>query len=213
MEQPYLANVFISCSLRKEDKEFIDLVSNILIHYNFNPFGTVGLYDASTDNPTVLMEKNIDKCDFVVIAATKRYQTKDTHNSDKESNSLSEMIHTETGMAYAKSKPIVVFVEEGTNVGSFIPNITQYITLDKTQENLNSQINLIKFLLNDALQKVESARRNQAWKDLGNLLLKGLAAYGGLKLLGGNSTDDEDIEDIDCSEDEENNCDSDYNND
>jgi len=198
MEQNHLANVFVSCSLREEDKPFIDLVTNILIHYNFNPFGTVGLYDASTDNPVALMKKNIDKCDFVVVAATKRYQTKDTHNEDKESNSLSEMIHNETGMAYMKSKPIVVFVEEGTNVGGFIRNITQYITLDKSQENLDSQTNLILSLLNDALQKVQAKRRSTAWKDLGSLLLKGLAAYGGLKLL--NESDEDCDEDLDDNE-------------
>ena len=172
-------------------------MSNILSHFNFNPFGTVGLYDASTDNPVVLMKNNIDNCDFVVIAATKRYLTKDTHNN-KESNSLSEMIHTEAGMAFAKSKPIVVFVEEGTNVGNFIPNVTQYITLDKTQENLDSQYNLIVALLNNALHKAQAIKRQKSWKELGSLALKGLAIFGGLKLLGGG----EDFGDEDEDEDE-----------
>ncbi len=194
MEHQYLANVFVSCSLRSNDKEFIDLVSNILSHFNFNPFGTVGLYDASTDNPIVLMENNIEKCDFVVIAATKRYLTKDTHNN-KKSNTLSEMIHAEAGMAFGKSKPIVVFVEEGTNVGNFIPNVTQYITLDKTQENLDSQYNLIVALLSNALHKAQAIKRQKSWKELGSLALKGLAIFGGLKLLEGGENYDYDDED------------------
>lgn len=184
MNNEYLANVFISCSLRKEDKEFNDLVVNILKHLKLNPFGTVGLFDATTDNPTTLMNDNIERCDFVVIAATKRYVTKDVH-SKNESNSISEMIHTEAGIAFAKSKPIVVFVEEGTNVGNFIPNVTQYITLDKTQENLDSQYNLIISLLNNAIQKVEAVKRKKTWTDVGDFFIKGLAIYGGFKLLNG----------------------------
>lgn len=191
MDKQYLANVFVSCSLRSQDRQFIDLVTNILHYFNFNPFGTVGHFDASTDNPTILMKNNIDRCDFVVIAATKRYITKDAH-SEKESNSLSEMIHTEAGMAYAKSKPIVVFVEEGTNVGNFIPNVTQYITLDKTQQNLDSQYNLIVALLNNALEKVQSHKRKNAWKEIGNFALTGLAIFGGLKLFEGNSEYEDD---------------------
>lgn len=184
------ANVFLSTSLRKEDEAFINLVLKIITHFNFNPYGTVGLFDASTDNPVDLMKENIEKCDFVVMAATKRFFTKDAH-SDKESTSLSEMVHTEAGMAYANSKPIVVFVEQGTNVGNFIPNVTQYITLDGTQENLDSQYILIESLMNNALQKVESKRRSESWKDLGKIAIGGLAFIGGLFLLDrGNDEED-----------------------
>jgi len=178
----YLAKAFISCSLRSEDKKFVDLVANILYHFQIFPFGTVGKYDSSPENPAQLMKRNIEQADFVVIAATKRYLTKD-NQSGIESNQLSEMIHSEAGMAFAYDKPVVVFVEEGTNPGSFLPSITQYITLDGTQANLDSQQNLILSLLNNAYQISEETKRKKTWQDLGKLALKTLAFFGGLKLL------------------------------
>ncbi len=185
----FIAKAFVSCSLRPTDLPFVNLVANILRYYQIFPFGTVGLHEASTDNPTALMKKNIEESDFVVVVATKRYITKD-NDSGKESNMLSEMIHTEAGIAFANSKPVVVFVEEGTNVGNFIPNITQYITLDGTQPNLDSQRNLIISLLNDAYQKSQEIKRKENWKGLGNFTLGILAVLGGLSLLE-NSYDDE----------------------
>jgi len=135
----------------------------------------------------VSMKKNIAAADFVVVAATKRYFTEDVHKGLK-SNGLSEMIHTEVGMAYISSKPIVVFVEEGVNVGNFIPNITQYIVLDGTQENLNSQLNLIISLLYNAVQQVQAERQKKAMRSLGNIIIGSLAVYGGAKLLSGNGS-------------------------
>lgn len=189
-QKKYIAKAFVSCSLRPEDRPFVDLIANILHHYQIQPFGTVGLYDSSTENPVHLMKTNIEESDFVVIVATKRYITKDSSNGAK-SNSLSEMIHTEAGMAFANSKPVVVFVQEGTNVGNFLPNITQYITLDGTQQSLDSQANLIMHLINSAYQKSEEIKRQSAWKGLGQLVIGGLAIFGGLALLDGNESIDE----------------------
>ncbi|WP_203296424.1 hypothetical protein [Luteirhabdus pelagi] len=176
----YIAKAFISCSLRREDEKFVDFVSNILHYHQILPFGTVGLHDASTDNPVTLMKDNIEKSDFVVVIATPRYFSRDNNNG-KSSNTISEMIHTETGMAFANSKPVVVFVQEGTNVGTFIPSITQYISLDGTQRNLDSQLNLIRSLLNNAYQKAEEIKRQNSWRDLGRIAIGALAIYGGLK--------------------------------
>jgi len=184
----YIANAFVSCSLREEDRKFVNLIANILHHFQVRPFGTVGLYDSSAENPVQLMKTNIEKSDFVVIVATKRYLTKDSSNG-RTSNMLSDMVHTEAGMAFANSKPVVVFVQEGANVGSFLPSITQYITLDGTQKNLDSQSILIMNLINNAYQKSEEIKRQKSWEGLGRLLVGGLAIFGGLKLL-----DDETLE-------------------
>lgn len=184
----YIAQAFVSCSLRTEDRKFVNFVANIIHHFQIRPFGTVGLYDASVENPVQLMKRNIEQADFVVIVATKRYLTKDSSNG-QISNMLSEMIHTEAGMAFAYSKPVVVFVQEGTNVGNFLPEITQYITLDGTQANLDSQANLIISLLNNAYQKSQEIKRQESWQALGRLVVGGLAIFGGLKLLDGATED------------------------
>lgn len=187
----YIAKAFVSCSLRQEDRKFVDYVSNILCYHEILPFGTVGLHDASTESPVALMKKNIETADFVVVIATTRYLSKDTNNGN-QSNTISEMIHAETGMAFAHSKPVVVFIQEGTDVGTFIPSITQYITLDGTQENLDGQINLIRNLINNACQKAEEVKRRNAWIGLGGIAIGALAIYGGLTFIEDQMSDDYD---------------------
>lgn len=187
VKQP-IPKAFVSCSLRKEDSEFVEFVCNILSSFQIQPFGTVGKYSASTDNPTVLMKKNIKEADFVVIIATKRYFTKDAH-SKHESNTLSEMVHTEAGMAYANDKPIVVFVEEGTKTGSFLSSITQYIVLNK-HSNIQEKIPLITDLLNDAWTKARKVKQQQTQANFGNTVLKTLAIYGSYKLFFSNSSNE-----------------------
>lgn len=182
MKQDYLAKAFLSCSLRPEDKPFVDWIARILHRCRIQPFGTVGRYQASPENPVQLMKRAIKQADFVVIVATKRYLTQDAHNG-KASNTLSEMIHTEAGMAFAQDKPVVVFVQEGTQVGNFLPSITQYIILNGTWENLYSQKHLIESLLTAALQKSQENKQRESQQELGKLIMGGLAFYGGLKLL------------------------------
>lgn len=180
-DSKYIAKAFLSCSLRKKDRDFVDFVANILKHYQIEPFGTVGLLDSTTESPSSLMRANILKADIVVVIATKRYLTTDNHFYD-ESNAISEMLHTEAGIAYALSKPVVVFVKEGTNVGNFLPSITQYISLDGSQSNLDTQNLLIKANLNSAIQKVEESRRKRKWDELGRIFVSGLAIYGGITI-------------------------------
>lgn len=178
----YIARAFVSCSIRDEDRQFVNFVSNILHHYRVFPFGTVGIYAASPENPSELIRRNIELSDFVVIAATKRYFTEEIQ-SGCISNAISEMIQVEAGIAFANAKPVVVFVKEGTNVGTFLPSITQYITLDGTQDNLDSQSNLIMSLLRSASRHALVVKDRQDWRELRDILIGGLAIYGGLKLL------------------------------
>ena len=127
-QNEYYARAFVSCSLRAEDKPFVDFICSILEAYHIKPFGTVGKFCAAPENPVVSMKENIKDADIVVICATPRYTLKDIHTSN-ETNGLSEMIHVETGMALSAGKPVVAFVKKGTNVGCVIPNITQYVEL------------------------------------------------------------------------------------
>lgn len=111
----------------------------------------MGKFYAAPENPIVSMTENIKDADIVVICATPRYTLKD-HTSN-ETNGMSEMIHVETGMALSTEKPIVVFVKEGTNVGSVIPNITQYVELTGEEEDYKEKENIISSLLNNAYKR------------------------------------------------------------
>ncbi|TAF08822.1 MAG: hypothetical protein EAZ75_10060 [Flavobacteriia bacterium] len=139
-EKKYAAKAFVSCSLRQKDEKFVNYVCRILEVHNIQAFGTVGKFSASPENPITLMNKNIPLADFVVIVATPRYIQKDL-TTGIITHGLSEMVHVETGMAIAHGKPAVVFVQEGTNIGNAIPNITQYVTLNRQENDFDAKKN------------------------------------------------------------------------
>lgn len=109
-------HAFISCSLRNEDSRFVNFVENVLRKHGVTPMGTVGRHNATTQNPAEAMKQNIAQSDFVVVCATKRYVQIDTGTKAKTSGIL-EMLQFESGMAHATDKPLIVFLEEGVNVG------------------------------------------------------------------------------------------------
>ena len=65
-----VAKAFLSCSLRTEDRPFINFIEQILQQHGISPIGTVGRYSASPINTAAHMRDNIPNCDFVVIVAT-----------------------------------------------------------------------------------------------------------------------------------------------
>ena len=58
------ANSFLSCSLRKEDEQFVKFVSAILKQHDIRPFGTVGKFEASPENPVDLIREKYTKSRF-----------------------------------------------------------------------------------------------------------------------------------------------------
>ena len=173
---------FVSCSLRQEDKSFVNFVESILIDNAIEPFGTAGKYSASPANPTELMKENIHLADVAVIIATKRYEQKDVL-SGNVTFGVSEMIHAEVAMSFMVNKPVVVIAQEGTDVGSFIPNITQFIILDGTLDDLNSKRLLIKSLLSNAREMAENAEESKVSAEFIDFVIKALAVIGGAAIL------------------------------
>lgn len=185
-----LISAFVSCSLRTDDLPFINFVEQILRNNGISPFGTVGRHSAAPINPAEHIKQNIASADFVVIIATARYIQKDIH-SGKLVYGLSEMLHVESGLAYMLNKPVVVFVKEGTNVGGFLPNITQYITLNGQQDDLIKKQLLIKSLFNSIKQIIQQRRANDSNKNFGNLVKTGLAIFGGFVIADSFLTEEE----------------------
>jgi len=185
----FVATAFLSCSLRTEDKPFVEYVEKILETHQIKPIGTVGLYSAAPTNTAVHMKTNIPLADFVVIVATPRYMQKDL-KTGKVSYGLSEMVHVETGMAYMAGKPVVVFVQEGTDVGNFLPNVTQYITLNGSHEDLNNKWSLINILVRNAYDIIKQIRDKAANEAFFNVLKISLAIFGSIKLAQALTTED-----------------------
>ena len=202
-KRKYVAKAFVSCSLRSEDAQFIKYVCKILHIHNIKPFGTVGRFSASPENPVELMRRNIPMADMVVICATPRYIQRDIQTG-KVSYGLSEMVHVEAGMAFANNKPVVVFVKEGTNVGSFLPSITQYVELNGQRQDYLEKRRIIYSLLNNTYAIVKKAKSNNALKTVKNIAIGGLAFYGGIKLLE-SLFSDEDIKNFDDKKPENSN--------
>lgn len=181
-EENPLATAFISCSLRSDDRPFVEFVEKILRVHRIEPIGTVGLFSAAPTNPAEHMKKNIEQADFVVIVATKRYMQNDL-KTGKQSNGLPEMVHVEAGMAYMANKPVVAFVEQGTDVGGFLPNVTQYITLTGEEADLASKWNLITSLIENTYDLVKKAKNHANGQAFLKILTGGLAVFGGIKLV------------------------------
>lgn len=181
-QQTFIVNAFVSCSLRPEDKPFIDMVENILERNGIQPIGTVGKYSAAPMNPAEHMKMNVPLADIVVIVATPRYLQKDLQ-TDQVSYGLSEMVHVETGMAYMSGKPVVVFVQEGTHVGSFLPNITEYIVLSGHQVDLDKKWKLINSLLENAHAVIKKIKEGESSKEAKSFVQWILAIVGVITVL------------------------------
>jgi len=152
-----------------------------LIAHKILPFGTVGKFSASPENPIELMKTNIPMSDMVVICATPRYFQVDL-NTGQESYGLSEMVHVEAGMAIASNKPVVVIVQEGTNIGKVLPNITQYIELNGKKDDYDSKKPLIKSLLSNTKKRVININYEKSIKLIIRFVIAILAIYGAFKV-------------------------------
>lgn len=185
----FVSTAFVSCSLRNEDKPFVDFVERILIAHKIKPIGTVGRYSASPTNTADLMKKNIPEADFIVIVATPRYIQKDI-KTGQVSYGVSEMVHVETGMAYMADKPVIVFVQEGTHIGNFLPNVTQYIVLNRRQDDLNGKWVLINSLILNTYNIVRQIKDKVASKSFWGAVTAGLAIFGGFVIADKLTSDD-----------------------
>lgn len=153
---------FISCSLRGEDKTFIDFIIRIVKRFGFDPFGTVGKYSSEAQPVWRTMKGNIEKSDCVVIVATPRYIQQDLNEKKYFGYAVSEMIHTEIGMAVMANRPVLVFVQEGTDVGSFIPSYVQYITLNQNNvKDVKVKWPLIANYFRSAISLIQNAWLNE----------------------------------------------------
>lgn len=188
-----IATAFLSCSLRQEDRSFVNYIERILHAHSINPIGTVGYHSASPTSTAELMKKNIPLADFVVIIATPRYLQKDI-NLGNSTNGISEMLHVEAGMAHMANKPVVVFVQDGTDVGNFLPTITQYITLNGEQSDLEQKWPQINSLIKHSCDIVRQKKTEAQNKSLWNALTAGLAIFGGISLLNSIGTEEDEFE-------------------
>lgn len=178
----YKATAFLSCSLRPEDIPFVDYVGRILKAHKIKPAGTVGKFYAAPENPSTSMVEQIADYDFLVVVATPRYLAKDIQNK-KSTKTISEQLHAEAGIAKGLEKPVIAFIQEGTNPGNFISQITQYIILDGSKGDYQKKKKLIYSLINNTYKKIQELKGDKVLKTIGEVVVGGLAIFGTIKLL------------------------------
>ena len=193
---------FISCSLRQEDKLFVNRVELLVRIFGFQPTGTVGRFDAAPKPIWQQMKDNVKSADCVVLAATPRYVQQDISDKKITGKAMSEMLHTEVGMAVASDRPVLAFVLEGTDVGNFLPQAVQYITLKQDGSDIFSKWHLISAYFNHALTMVRGRWAREDRNQILKLVVGGLALFGGKVILDRLTESDEEYADEDDYEDE-----------
>lgn len=177
----YKPKAFISCSIRDNDKEYVELVESILRDQGIEPMGTVGRYTNYAEPIAKSMVKEMKKADVFVIAATTRYFQKTKKYQRKSQHSMSEMLHVESGMAYMNRKPMVVFVQPETHVGSFLPGITQYFEISSYEEyeQIKTKVStLFNDIKNQIIVKIEKAEKRAITELIKNIFVViGIVAF------------------------------------
>ncbi|HEX5276216.1 MAG TPA: hypothetical protein VFW42_00945 [Fluviicoccus sp.] len=175
---------FLSCSLRPEDEEFVNFVARLCRHFGFEPTGTVGKYQAAPEPIWKQMIDGVKSCDCVVLAATPRYIQQDVNNSSSAGRGISEMLHVEMGMAAIENKPVLVFVQKGTNVGSFLSQYVQYIEIDmRSKADINRKAPLIANYFRSAFSIIERNWSEKSKSDLFKASAAVLATIGAINVL------------------------------
>ncbi len=184
MKEEIRPKAFISCSLREEDKDFVDFITRIVMRFGFEPMGTIGKYQAAPIPIWQQMKEGIASADCVVLIATPRYLQQDINDKNKTGQGISEMLHIEVGMAVMSGKPILAFVLEGTDIGGFLPQAIQYIELKHTDfEGLASKWPLIANYFRSAMSIIQKKWYENENKKMLKIAGTILAIIGGASVL------------------------------
>jgi hypothetical protein len=175
MQSQRLPNAFISCSLREEDKPFVQYITAITRQFGFQPMGTVGMFSGAPRPIWEQMRDNVAASDCVILVATPRYIQQDIHDRERTGKGISEMLHVEVGMAVAAGRPILAFALESTDLGAFLPQAVQYIPLRlHDRQELQSKWPLISNYFRSAMAMIEARwiqeQRNDMLKGVGTIL-------------------------------------------
>ncbi len=154
-------------------------MERIVLANGFEPFGTVGKYAASPQPPTQTMRDNVATADCIVIAATPRYWQRDVSSGGAARQAVSEMLVAEAAMAFFGRKPVMVFIQAGTDAGRFLPSITQYVEVDPfSQEHINAQWPLIQSYFRNATAVIAANWGEQRRKNTWDAVVATLAIIG-----------------------------------
>lgn len=170
---------FLSCSLLAEDRSFVKFVAKMIRGFGFIPCRTVGMYSAAPKPLYEQMREGIKAADCIIIAASPQYRQQDISERTKRKKGISEMIHTEAGLAIAYEKPVLVFASDGTDVGTLLPTVTQYFIIKRGDKAaFRRQYPLIQDYFINAYLMIQKRWQAEDRKQLVEALKTGLAIVG-----------------------------------
>jgi hypothetical protein len=159
--------------------------------------GTIGKHEAAPRPIWEQMRDGIKTADCIVLAATPRYLQQDVHDREKTGKGISELLHVEVGMAVMAERPILAFVQEGTNVGAFLPSAVQYIELwPRDRTDLEVKWSMIARYFENALVMIRDRWQREKKDDLVKAIGIFLGGIGALTLIDAIFPDDGKKKDI-----------------
>jgi hypothetical protein len=162
----------------------VDFIARTACACGFVPCATVGKFEASPIPLWQHMLDGIRATDCLIVAATPRYIQQDVADKQKTKKGISEMLHVESAMALAQRKPVLVFVQSGTDIGPFLPSVTQYITVDETsRRDVEEKWPLIVRYFTNAWHIIEGKRKDEHKRQLLNVAVTGFALVGAVTLI------------------------------
>ena len=137
------------------------------------------MYSAAPKPLYEQMREGIKAADCIIIAASPRYRQQDISERTKRKKGISEMIHTEAGLAIAYEKPVLVFASDGTDVGTLLPTVTQYFIIKRGDKAaFRRQYPLIQDYFINAYLMIQKRWQAEDRKQLAEALKTGLAIVG-----------------------------------
>lgn len=172
-------NVFLSRGIHFEDRIIGDPIAQTISEWGCWP-RTVGINVNVPENQvTSRIEKEIQECAGLIVVATPRildYSTLTWRTL--------EWANSEAGMAYAKRKPILILKQKDVKLGGLLSRLdTQLLEFDPlNMYDLKIKLSVIMPGFRAAMEQGNTKEFNQKLKDL---VMKGLAAVGGIVLISG----------------------------
>src|SRR5262249_40050719 len=109
---------FLSCSFRSDDEEvvrlFVDLCSALNITCS-------NVNAGSFFSPSEVARKKLEDQDFLIAICTRRDEKKTGKFA------MPDAVRDEIGIAFGKERPILLFVEDGVEIGGFEPQFGTHV--------------------------------------------------------------------------------------
>jgi hypothetical protein len=172
--------VFLSRGIRFEDTIVGDPIAQMLREWGLDPV-TVGINILAPARLTPkIIDFEIKNSTGLVAIATPRTLDPSTYTYK-----TLEWLHGETGMAFARQKPILILRDRTVNLGglpSYLPPNTQ---LEFDPYDLNELMYKLSVAIPWFRESIERKNMADFYDNLKNLAIGGLAGIGGAVILGG----------------------------